>query len=120
MGTDGRHSMKVYFSSLATSLVLALAQVGQSDSPSEIKKGPQGSARTDLYGDPLPPGTLSRIGTIRFRQSNTILSIAYAPDGSVLAVSTHDGIHLWQVSTGKQLQFFPAEAFYSMAFSPDG
>jgi hypothetical protein len=38
----------------------------------------------DLAGDALPREALARIGTVRFRHANTILDVAYAPDGKVL------------------------------------
>jgi WD40 repeat protein len=114
-------SMNGYFTSLVTSLILALLQAEEAKPPSVSKNlTRQGPVRTDLHGDPLPAGALSRIGTVRFRHANTILSVAYSPDGDTLAVSTHDGLHLWEVATGKHLLFFPVEAFYAMAFSPDG
>jgi WD40 repeat protein len=114
-------SLNSFLATLLTSSFLALVHIGQAESRSDDKKSAGiNSVRTDLHGDLLPPGTLARIGTIRFRHANTILSIAYSPDGKSLAVSTHNGIHLWEIATGKQLLFFPVEAFYAMAFSPDG
>ncbi len=114
-------SLNNLLAALLTSSLLALVHAGQAESRSDDKKSAGiNSVRTDLHGDPLPPGALARIGTIRFRHANTILSIAYSPDGSTLAVSTHNGIHLWKVSTGKQLVFSPVEGLYAMAFSADG
>jgi WD40 repeat protein len=100
--------------------------------------------RTDLYGDPLPPGALARLGTARFRHDST--AIAYSPDGKVLASGGSDNvIRLFDASTGMELRrlaghlartFNPSVdretsfdllvgsmgkgAVTSVAFSPDG
>ncbi|HEV3263695.1 MAG TPA: sigma-70 family RNA polymerase sigma factor [Gemmataceae bacterium] len=56
-------------------------------------------ARTDCYGDPLPPGAIARMGTVRFRDAGS--SLVYTPDGKALIV---DGARLWDASTGKLLR----------------
>ena len=77
------------------------------DLPKEIQAG------TDLLGDPLPPGALTRLGTIRLRLGSGVSLIASAPDsnsfayGGSGAVDTGFGawdnhIHLADVRTGKQ------------------
>jgi WD40 repeat protein len=79
--------------------------------------------RTDLYGDPLPEGALARIGTARFRPANTILAIAFSPNGRTLAAAGHEGIHLLDASTGKTLARFTSPkvaAFRQVAFLPRG
>ncbi|MGA7935929.1 MAG: pentapeptide repeat-containing protein, partial [Kovacikia sp.] len=52
-----------------------------------------------------------------------VLSVAFSPDGSILAKSDEQGwISLWQVETSKQLLAFKAHSnwVFSVAFSPDG
>jgi RNA polymerase sigma factor (sigma-70 family) len=81
--------------------------------------------RTDLHGDPLPPGAIARIGTVRFRDGEAIFALAYSPDGKVLASATGSGegvIRLWDAATGKERLLLQPHTYhiYSLAFSPDG
>lgn len=90
------------------------------------------AARTDRSGNPLPPGAVARLGSLRFRQGSLILSIAYAPDGKLLAVGDWRGsVYLWDVATGKIVRrmeaalwchfgFPPFRPEGKLAFSPDG
>lgn len=55
--------------------------------------------RTDRYGDPLPRGALTRLGTVRYRHGGGGLS--FLPDGrTVVSVSQNNGIALWNARTG--------------------
>jgi RNA polymerase sigma factor (sigma-70 family) len=81
--------------------------------------------RTDRYGDPLPPGAIARIGTVRFREGGGIFSLAYSPNGKMLASATGDSegvIRVWDATTGKERLLLRPHAgqVYSIAFSPDG
>jgi WD40 repeat protein len=79
--------------------------------------------RKDLYGDPLPPGALVRMGTVRFRHPNLIGNVAYSGDGKILAAAGLGGIiRLHDPETGKALRQLQAQAhqYPSLAFAPDG
>jgi RNA polymerase sigma factor (sigma-70 family) len=79
--------------------------------------------RLDRYGDPLPDGVQSRLGTIRFRPGLGANSLAFSPNGLVLASSTAEGFStcLWDVKTGKPLhRRIVPDYSRSVAFTPDG
>jgi RNA polymerase sigma factor (sigma-70 family) len=90
--------------------------------PSEKPKGEK-AERTDLYGDPLPPGALMRMGTVRFRNRDLIGNIAFSPDGKVVAAGGYGGsIFLYDAMTGRRRRQFQALTgqFTGLAFAPDG
>ncbi len=80
-------------------------------------------ARTDCYGDPLPPGAITRFGTLRLRPAETCVLLAFAPDGKTLvSADRSNGVLIWDRATGKRLrQFgvFPGNLRCAAA-SPDG
>jgi WD40 repeat protein len=56
--------------------------------------------RVDRYGDPLPPGAMVRLGTLRFRHPNAYGKMIFAPDGRSVLVCGED-VRLIEVKTGK-------------------
>src|SRR5438477_235510 len=82
-------------------------------------------ARVDEQGDPLPPGAVARLGTLRFRDEGRVEALAYAPDGKTLA-GLYGGplnvglVKLWDAHTGKELpQLDHLRQARSLVFSPD-
>jgi WD40 repeat protein len=85
----------------------------------------------DALGDPLPDGTVARLGTTRLRHGNSIFFAAYTHDGKALLTAGMDrAIRLWDLSTGKELCRFDCGKVaragqdhprsYAAALSPDG
>jgi RNA polymerase sigma factor (sigma-70 family) len=60
-------------------------------------------APKDCYGDPLPPGTVARMGSLQLR--HTRARIAFAPEGNTLTSISGDGtIRVWDVKSGRQVR----------------
>jgi RNA polymerase sigma factor (sigma-70 family) len=82
----------------------------------------------DAYGDPLPPGVVSRLGTVRLRQGANITSVAFLPDGKAAATASLDNtLRLWDLATGRELARFGepnGTTFHGQLFcldvAPDG
>jgi WD40 repeat protein len=76
---------------LLAGVALAAAALHAADAP---------KAPADLHGDALPVGAVARLGTTRFRAPSA--SVAYAPDGKLLAAGGSDNkIRLIDPATGK-------------------
>jgi len=64
--------------------------------------------RMDAAGDPLPPGAIARLGTVRWRPGGSIHHLAFAPDGKRLA-SWHEEQYttaaatIWDAGSGREL-----------------
>ena len=72
----------------------------------------QAGPGVDLYGDPLPPGALARLGSERLRHPNYVFAVTFTPDGKTVASMGQDGfIRLWDAATGKEIRHFGGEDF---------
>jgi WD40 repeat protein len=105
------------------------AGAGHEDGPPVAAGDPRQAAAapekpaTDTLGDPLPPGVLHRLGTVRLRHRNALRSIAYSPDGKMLVSAGWDAtIHLWDPTSGKELRHIdgPEKGVDAIAVAPDG
>jgi WD40 repeat protein len=68
-------------------------------------KTPPLAAKTDLYGDPLPPGAVMRLGTIRHRQDSPIYRVAWTPDGRHFVTDGEDSIlRVWDAAEGRVIR----------------
>ena len=81
------------------------------------------SALLDDFGDPLPPGAIARIGTLRFHHGGERHSLAVSPDGKTLATGAIDpqdsSAIIWEAAIGKELSRFDNVGSF-VAFSHDG
>ena len=79
--------------------------------------------RVDSFGDPLPPGALVRLGTLRLRGTGGIAA-ALSPDGKTLAiVDERSAVRLVEPLTGKEVRLLSAGVsgpYTALAFSSDG
>jgi WD40 repeat protein len=79
---------------------------------------------TDAYGDLLPVGALSRLGTERLVHAGANKLLAFSPDGTMLASAAQGGsVCLWRTDSGKELRRFQTTGMHdspsALAFSPD-
>lgn len=93
--------------------------------PSGSMAGDAKAVRRDHYGDPLPPGAVARLGTLRLWHPKYMGKMAFSPDGKTLASSDlEELVYLWDTATGKELRRIakatddpPADL---LKFSPSG
>jgi WD40 repeat protein len=97
------------------------------DQPGDRAAGPEGKSpvgvekHADLYGDPLPPGAVVRLGSVHFWHGGLRATVVSSPDGKLLAAGasgTAGLAHVWDAATGKKVHQFPGGA--AVAFAPDG
>ncbi len=82
-------------------LVLALVLLAGNPAPAQ-------EPRKDQYGDPLPPGAIARLGTVRLRSHHNINHVALSPDGKLLATWGGDSpIQVWDGVTGQLRREIP-------------
>jgi WD40 repeat protein len=105
--------------------LLLVVAISLSNAAAETKPAPPTDVkrRVDCFGDLLPAGAMARLGTVRFRQGNTIHAVAISPDGKTIASAGYPStIHLWDTATGKRVRSLEGSEswIYSLAFLPDG
>jgi WD40 repeat protein len=100
----------------------------QRDSVLPALAPPVVSGRTDVFGDPLPDGSLARLGTVRLRHGTrqmveAITTVAVSVDGKTLASAGSDQtVRLWETATGRELHRLAAHkaTVWAVTFTPDG
>jgi WD40 repeat protein len=62
--------------------------------------------KTDLYGDPLLPGAIARMGSMHFRHADISMGVGgtFSPDGKVIVSRDDRSVRLWDASTGKLIR----------------
>src|SRR5262245_1304125 len=99
-------------------LVLAIGLALQAPTAIHAQEG--STPRLDRFGDPLPVGALTRLGTLRFHRCS---HAAYSPDGKIIATADSDEVNLWDVATSKKIRRLPLQNHWSavgLIFSHDG
>jgi WD40 repeat protein len=79
----------------------------------------------DFHGDPLPPGAVARLGTVRFRHDTPIVFAAFLQGGKqILSVSDDGVLHVWEFPSGRDLRRLDGLAgpapVTAATLSPDG
>jgi RNA polymerase sigma factor (sigma-70 family) len=73
--------------------------------PKSKTPGERRKSHLDLFGDPLPPEAVARMGSGRLRHSgHGGQSIFFSPDSKQLISSAPDGLRFWDTQTGKLLR----------------
>jgi RNA polymerase sigma factor (sigma-70 family) len=129
--------MALVVASAAAAGAIAMARQGQAapriekvgEADMHVPAGPASAAplvqqaRTDLFGDPLPPGAIQRLGTLRFRHPQPVNSLTFSRDGKSLIASGWDGvIRFWDPATGTEQRRFKghSSSVFGLAVSADG
>jgi WD40 repeat protein len=76
--------------------------------------------KLDRFEDPLPPGAIDRLGTVRLRHPGGIRDLAFLPDGTLISAAI--SLCWWDLKTGKKLpgrDEYP-ELMSCLAVSADG
>ncbi len=79
--------------------------------------------KADRFGDPLPEGAVSRLGTTRLRHGGLTTALEFAPDSKSLFTMGVDGLRIWDVATGKPLHHLANQEGRNLNpgfLSPDG
>jgi WD40 repeat protein len=92
---------------LLWSLAVLCLVARANDGAAQTKQAAPAEVRLDLYGDPLPPGALVRMGTLQFRHGSLMSSspLIFSADGKrLISASAGDQtVRVFEVATGKQL-----------------
>ncbi len=112
-------------------LLLVSGQVLSSNAPPngrQVEEKPKQAvpsdkgARTEVQGEPLPPGAIARLQGVPAKDGGGIDSMAFSPNGKTLVCGEGWTIQMWDVATGKEIRRFKAHkaGVHCLAFSPDG
>ncbi len=85
--------------------------------PTEIADMPR---QLDALGDPLPTGTVARLGSTRWWHGGRLRAVAYSQDGKRIAAASFRSIRIWDADRVKLLQEIPLPDVRELALSEDG
>jgi WD40 repeat protein len=92
--------------------------------PAPKPANPGDIVRTDLSGDPLPPGVIARLGTLRWRSPfgyGAFACVTVSRDGALVAAAGGSGLRLWDTTTGQSPAWFKPDPWTRTAlFASDG
>jgi WD40 repeat protein len=104
-----------------------LCVVGVTSATAQSEPKPAGEkpkAAVDLYGDPLPPGAVARLGTVRFRLKERSFrgDLAFLPDNKTILNSDWKTLQFWDAASGRLLRELPTEPAWvdHLRLAPDG
>ena len=83
---------------------------------------PDGLPGVDSHGDPLPPGAIARLGTVRFRHGSWERSFLFAPDGKTLLSAAPESLCWFDRPNGKLIRRIERDSgrLGAVAFAPGG
>lgn len=70
---------------------------------SDARRAAPPPARLDASGDPLPPGALWRLGSLRLNAGGSVEFLAFTPDGkNLISAGSGSALHIWDTATGRR------------------
>ena len=77
----------------------------KAEAPAPARPAQNEQVRNDRYGDPLPPGAIARLGTVRLRHGRPVHSVVFSRDGkTAIAGDSFGFIIYWDVATGREIR----------------
>jgi RNA polymerase sigma factor (sigma-70 family) len=109
----GLHRLKVVAGALlalcaaGAGIVLALQQPPpaaerHAQAPERAVQAQETWPAVDRRGDPLPPGAIARLGTVRLRQGEAVAHLAFSADGKTLTATADRFVRFWDVGSGRE------------------
>lgn len=110
-----------------SALYMALGTAGEPRTPGGGNSASTPATRQPTIPDGLHASAYLRLGGGSIFPDGTVESMAFTPDGKILATANHSGIQLWDLASRRELRKMPASKeaaasgeVFRMAMSPDG
>ena len=103
----------IRLSGVALALALAACKRSADKKPEEhvppaLPEPAMELSELDLYGDPLPPGAVARLGSLKM-YDRALHAMIFSPDGSELVADTDEGFAFWKVADGGRDRVIPSD-----------